>query len=86
MVQTFIYALGTLYHDVCDKEGISDMIGGTMMTSSSIEEPSTSVDDFYQVKFDKICNVQRFIEQSEDTTFYFYRSGVHMYTIIKVIT
>ena len=63
-------------------ELVKDLFGGTMMVDSFLDETLSDAGRF-QVKFRKLTDVQRFIEQSQENLFKFYRSGVHMYTIIK---
>ena len=65
-------------------EQVSDLLGGTMMVDAFLDEKLSDAGRF-QVKFRKLCDIQRFIEQSSENLFHFYRSSVHMYTIVKKI-
>tara|TARA_R110002033_G_scaffold50489_5_gene97565 strand:- start:1527 stop:1784 length:258 start_codon:yes stop_codon:yes gene_type:complete len=63
-------------------EQAKELIGGTMMSDAFLNGV-LSAEGRFQVKFRNLPDIQRFVEQSTEDSFHFYRSGVHMYTLIK---
>ena len=65
-----------------DPEKINGLLGGTMMVDALVDGKCNETERF-QIKFCKASDIQRFVEQTEESSFYLYRSGVHMYTLTK---